>query len=78
LRTAQSRVPVSQTRPNEHFPPDWGVIPPQISFDSIEQIRQGTTRWLWTYTNERPNMALGGITPMQNWPWPPSSTFSYS
>jgi len=22
-------------------------------------------KWLWTYNNERPNMALGGITPMQ-------------
>ena len=22
-------------------------------------------RWLWTYNYERPNMALGGITPMQ-------------
>lgn len=21
------------------------------------------TQWLWTYNNERPNMALGGITP---------------
>ncbi|NKX62620.1 transposase, partial [Labrenzia sp. 5N] len=20
-------------------------------------------RWLWTYNNERPNMAIGGITP---------------
>jgi putative transposase len=20
--------------------------------------------WLWTYNNERPNMALGGLTPM--------------
>jgi putative transposase len=24
-----------------------------------------STRWLWTYNHERPNMALGGITPMQ-------------
>ncbi len=23
------------------------------------------TRWLWTYNNERPNMGLGGITPIQ-------------
>src|SRR5690554_615268 len=27
--------------------------------------RLGATAWLWTYNNERPNMALGGITPRQ-------------
>lgn len=37
----------------------------QYVFDSIEQVQQQATRWLWTYNNERPNMALGGITPMQ-------------
>lgn len=37
----------------------------QYIFDSIEQVQQEATRWLWTYNNERPNMALGGITPMQ-------------
>jgi putative transposase len=34
-------------------------------FDSIEQVQAFATRWLWTYNNERPNMALGGITPRQ-------------
>ena len=34
-------------------------------FDSIEQVQDEATRWLWTYNHERPNMALGGITPMQ-------------
>lgn len=37
----------------------------QYLFDSIEQVQQEATRWLWTYNNERPNMALGGITPIQ-------------
>jgi putative transposase len=37
----------------------------QTLFDSIEQVQDIATRWLWTYNNERPNMALGGITPMQ-------------
>ena len=32
-------------------------------FDSIEQVQDKATRWLWTYNHERPNMALGGITP---------------
>jgi putative transposase len=32
-------------------------------FDTIEQVQDKATRWLWTYNHERPNMALGGITP---------------
>ncbi len=32
-------------------------------FDIIEQVQDKVTRWLWTYNHERPNMALGGITP---------------
>ena len=34
-------------------------------FDSISMVQDFATRWLWTYNNERPNMALGGITPKQ-------------
>ena len=37
----------------------------QVLFDSIEQAQDLATRWLWTYKQERPNMALGAITPMQ-------------
>jgi putative transposase len=37
----------------------------QQLFESIEQVQDSATRWLWTYNHERPNMALGGITPMQ-------------
>jgi len=37
----------------------------QWLFDSIEDVQEAATRWLWTYNHERPNMALGGITPMQ-------------
>ena len=37
----------------------------QLLFDSIEQVQESATRWLWTYNHERPNMALAGITPMQ-------------
>jgi putative transposase len=32
-------------------------------FDSIEQAQQLATRWLWTYNNERPHTAIGGIPP---------------
>lgn len=31
----------------------------------IEAAQLSATRWLWTYNNERPNMAIGGITPAQ-------------
>lgn len=37
----------------------------QTLFESIEEVQDAATRWLWTYNNERPNMALGGITPRQ-------------
>ena len=33
--------------------------------DSIEEVQDYATKWLWTYNHERPNMALGGITPKQ-------------
>jgi transposase InsO family protein len=34
-------------------------------FESIQDVQAFASQWLWTYNNERPNMALGGITPMQ-------------
>jgi putative transposase len=37
----------------------------QYLFESIEAVQDAATRWLWTYNHERPNMALGGITPIQ-------------
>jgi len=37
----------------------------QYLFSSIDEVQEQATRWLWTYNNERPNMALGGITPIQ-------------
>lgn len=37
----------------------------QYLFDSIDEMQVSATRWLWTYNHERPNMALGGITPIQ-------------
>jgi hypothetical protein len=33
-------------------------------FGSIEDVQNRATQWLWIYNNERPNMALNGITPM--------------
>jgi putative transposase len=37
----------------------------QYLFESIADVQNFATRWLWTYNHERPNMALGGITPKQ-------------
>jgi putative transposase len=37
----------------------------QDIFYDIEEVQEKATKWLWHYNNERPNMALGGITPMQ-------------
>jgi putative transposase len=37
----------------------------QHLFESITQVQRFATNWLWTYNHERPNMGLGGITPMQ-------------
>ena len=34
-------------------------------FDTIKEAQDHATRWLWTYNNDRPNMAIGGITPRQ-------------
>jgi len=30
-----------------------------------EEVQEKTTQWLWHYNHERPNMALGGLTPKQ-------------
>lgn len=32
-------------------------------FHTIEEVQDEATKWLWTYNNDRPNMAIGGITP---------------
>lgn len=39
-------------------------------FETLDQIQEFATRWLWTYNHARPNMALGGITPKRNSPLP--------
>jgi putative transposase len=37
----------------------------QYLFDSLDEVQDVATRWIWTYNHERPNMGIGGITPMQ-------------
>jgi putative transposase len=36
-----------------------------LMFETIKEVQDHATRWLWTYNNDRPNMAIGGITPRQ-------------
>jgi len=35
----------------------------QNIFETTEEAQEQATNWLWTYNNDRPNMAIGGITP---------------
>ena len=35
----------------------------QNIFETVEEAQDQATKWLWTYNNDRPNMAIGGITP---------------
>jgi len=37
----------------------------QHLFSNISEVQELSTKWLWFYNNERPNMAIGGITPRQ-------------
>jgi putative transposase len=37
----------------------------RTQFESIEEVQDMATCWLRTYNNDRPKMALDGITPMQ-------------
>ena len=37
----------------------------QYLFDTLQEVQEFATRWLWHYNHERPNMGLGGITPKQ-------------
>lgn len=37
----------------------------QYLFSNIAEVQEFATKWLWIYNNQRPNMAIGGITPKQ-------------
>jgi putative transposase len=41
---------------------DWLV---RYLFESIEDVQQQATNWLWTYNHERPNKGVDGVTPKQ-------------
>ena len=35
----------------------------QYIIEGIKEAQDQATQWLWTYSNDRPNMGIGGITP---------------
>ena len=35
----------------------------QNIFETIEEAQDQATKWLWSYNNDWPNMAIDGITP---------------
>jgi putative transposase len=35
----------------------------QYIFETIEEAQDQATEWLWTYNNERPNMAIAASHP---------------
>ncbi len=37
----------------------------QYYWAELDEVRDFVTRWMWYYNHDRPNMALGGITPKQ-------------
>lgn len=37
----------------------------QFIFETIDEVQEHATEWLWTYNNDRPNMGIGGLTPAQ-------------
>ena len=37
----------------------------QYEFDRLSEMQDYATSWMWSYNHDRPNMALGGITPKQ-------------
>ena len=40
----------------------------QYHWTDLDEVRLHATQWMWMYNHERPNMALGGITPKQRLP----------
>ena len=37
-------------------------------FESVADVQEYATKWLWSYNHERPNMAIGGVPPKQKLP----------
>ncbi len=62
IQPGKSQQNVYIERYNRTVPYDWLN---QYYFESIDEVQNFETRWMWTYNYERPNMGSGGITPKQ-------------
>jgi hypothetical protein len=38
-------------------------------FDTVGEVQDQATRWMWYYNYEGSNMALDGIASISGWPW---------
>ena len=47
---------------NRTVRPEWLDL---YIFESIEEVQQIATEWLWSYSHERPDMGNGRVTPPQ-------------
>jgi len=41
----------------------------QYYWSNLAEVQDFATKWMWSYNHDRTNMALGGFTPKQRWPW---------
>ncbi len=62
IQPGQSQQLAYVERYNRTVRYDW--LAPHM-FETLDEIQDFATRWLWTYNHDRPNMALGGSTPKQ-------------
>jgi putative transposase len=37
-------------------------------FETVADVQEYATKWLWSYNHERPNTAIGGVPPKQKLP----------
>jgi putative transposase len=37
----------------------------QYYWETLDEVQLYATQWMWKYNHDRPNMALGGLTPKQ-------------
>ena len=37
----------------------------QYHWETLDEVQLYATQWMWKYNHDRPNMALGGLTPKQ-------------
>lgn len=56
----ESLKKTSKSKPNAKAIHEWLDM---HEFESVAHAQDVATKWLWTYNNERPNTAIGGVPP---------------